>query len=113
MYRAVRVLPLGCRYADRSLSGGSAKNRPSAIDFSRQRPIEGEIDRRQSIYREIDRRRLIEGEKGKKRKRRKEDYLFPRAILAGASSLPAGRQRPRIVAARGSPALFLPREEKC
>ncbi|RRT57541.1 hypothetical protein B296_00047204 [Ensete ventricosum] len=31
---------------DRPLPGGSAKNRPSAVDFGRWQPIEGEIDRR-------------------------------------------------------------------
>ncbi|RWV97090.1 hypothetical protein GW17_00040149, partial [Ensete ventricosum] len=33
--------------------GGSAKNRPSAVDFGRRQPIEGEIDRRRSIEGEI------------------------------------------------------------
>ncbi|RWW32222.1 hypothetical protein GW17_00003122 [Ensete ventricosum] len=46
-----------------------------------------------------------------KKKKRKEEYLFPRAILVGASSLPTGRQRPRTIAARGSRALSLPCEE--
>ncbi|RWW46322.1 hypothetical protein BHE74_00047765, partial [Ensete ventricosum] len=31
---------------DRLLPGGSAKNRPSVVDFGRWRSIEGEIDRR-------------------------------------------------------------------
>ncbi|RZR84372.1 hypothetical protein BHM03_00011201 [Ensete ventricosum] len=47
----------------------------------------------------------------KKKKKRKEEYLFPRAILIGVSSLPADRQRPRAIATRGERALFLPREE--
>ncbi|RWW43031.1 hypothetical protein BHE74_00051360 [Ensete ventricosum] len=34
----------GYRYADRSLPGGTTKNRSSAVDFGRRRPIEGEID---------------------------------------------------------------------
>ncbi|RWW87750.1 hypothetical protein BHE74_00003401 [Ensete ventricosum] len=88
---AVHTCPSGYRYADRLLPGGSAKNRPSTVDFDRRRPIEEEIDRRQSIEREIDRRRLIEEEKGKKkRKRRKKKRRIPRLR-------------------RGS--LFLPREE--
>ncbi|RWV80804.1 hypothetical protein GW17_00057861, partial [Ensete ventricosum] len=45
-------------------------------------------------------------------RQRKEEYLFPRAILAGAPSLPVGRQCPCAVAVRGSRALFLPRGDK-
>ncbi|RZS26281.1 hypothetical protein BHM03_00059600 [Ensete ventricosum] len=30
----------GCRYVDRPLTGDSAKNRSSAVDFDRRRPIE-------------------------------------------------------------------------
>ncbi|RWW42092.1 hypothetical protein BHE74_00052382 [Ensete ventricosum] len=57
------------------------------------RAVSPKIDRRQSIEGEIVRRRSIEGEKGKKkkRKRRKEEYLFSRVILTGAPSLPTGR----------------------
>ncbi|RWV85730.1 hypothetical protein GW17_00052456, partial [Ensete ventricosum] len=61
----------GCWYADRPLSGDSVKNRLLAVDFGR--------------------RRSIEGEKGKK-KRKKKEYLFPRAILAGALLPCAGRK---------------------
>ncbi|RWW40886.1 hypothetical protein BHE74_00053673 [Ensete ventricosum] len=74
--------------------------RPSEIDFDRRRSIEGEIDRQRSI----------EGEKGKKKKRKKrKEYLFPRAILVGAPSphavvargshAPARRRRPRVTGA--------------
>ncbi|RWV90263.1 hypothetical protein GW17_00047554, partial [Ensete ventricosum] len=90
-------------YEDNNMVAGMRTARYQAIPpkINRRRPIEGEIDRRRSI----------EGEKGKKKKKRKEEYLFPRAILAGAPSLPAGRQRLCAVAARRSQALFLPREE--
>ncbi|RRT32060.1 hypothetical protein B296_00042663 [Ensete ventricosum] len=53
-YRAVRTGPLGYRYADRPLLGGTAK-----------------IDCRRSIEGEIDRQWSIEGEKGKKKKRKR------------------------------------------
>ncbi|RWW22524.1 hypothetical protein GW17_00013271 [Ensete ventricosum] len=74
-YRAIHIGPLGYRYADRSLPGGTAK-----------------IDHRRSIEGEIDRRRSIEGEKrkNKKRKRRKKKR---RNI--------SRRPRPHVVAARG------------
>ncbi|RRT82186.1 hypothetical protein B296_00010879 [Ensete ventricosum] len=79
---------------------------------SRYRAVSPKIDRWRSIEGEIDRRRSIEGEKEKKkRKKRKEEYLFPRAILVGASSLLAGRQCSRVIVACGSQVLFLPREE--
>ncbi|RWW31059.1 hypothetical protein GW17_00004327 [Ensete ventricosum] len=85
---------------------------PLATERFRQKSIVGGRFR-WSIEGEIDRRRSIEGEKGKKEKRtkRKEEYLFPRAILVGASSLLAGRQCSRVIAAHGSRALFQPREE--
>ncbi|RRT32893.1 hypothetical protein B296_00058438, partial [Ensete ventricosum] len=72
---------------DRRLPGGTAKNRPSAVDFGRQQPIEGEIDCRQSIEGEIG---SIEGEKGKKKKRKKRKKK-------------RRRRKPSVVAARGSP----------
>ncbi|RWW35462.1 hypothetical protein BHE74_00059605 [Ensete ventricosum] len=50
----------------------------------------------------VGRLREKKGRRGKEEKR-KEEYLFPRAILAGASPLPAGRQRPRVVAGRQRP----------
>ncbi|RWV98415.1 hypothetical protein GW17_00038742, partial [Ensete ventricosum] len=46
----------------------------------------------------IDHRQSIEGEKGKKKRRRRKK-TFPRAVLARAPSLPAGR--PRAVLACG------------
>ncbi|RZS14848.1 hypothetical protein BHM03_00046597 [Ensete ventricosum] len=58
---AVHTGPSSCRYVDRPLSGSSAKNRPSAVDFGRRRSIEGEFNRRCSI----------EQEKGKKKKRKR------------------------------------------
>ncbi|RZS14557.1 hypothetical protein BHM03_00046262, partial [Ensete ventricosum] len=47
----------------------------------------------------IDHRQSIEGEKGKKKRRRRKKTSFPRAVLARAPSLPAGR--PRAVLACG------------
>ncbi|RRT57663.1 hypothetical protein B296_00036185, partial [Ensete ventricosum] len=64
--QVLAIVFLRCRYANRPLSGGTAKNRPSAVDFGRQRPIEGE-----------------KGKKKKKRKRRKkrgEDTVLARAL---------------------------------
>ncbi|RWV90475.1 hypothetical protein GW17_00047318 [Ensete ventricosum] len=97
----------GCRYADRSLPCGFAKNRSSTVDFGRRRPIEGKIDRQWSIsvvggrFRE----KLIVGCRSREKS---SSGLFPRAIVIGALSLPAGRQRPSVVVACGSQALFLP-----
>ncbi|RWW01378.1 hypothetical protein GW17_00035588 [Ensete ventricosum] len=34
------MLDISCRYVDRPLTGDSAKNRSSAVDFDRRRPIE-------------------------------------------------------------------------
>ncbi|RRT58564.1 hypothetical protein B296_00046496, partial [Ensete ventricosum] len=73
----------GYRYVDRSLLGGSAKNR---------RSIEEEIGCRQSIEREIDRQRSIGEEKGKKRKRRKTKRRRK-------NTSPAHRHRPRVARA--------------
>ncbi|RZS08133.1 hypothetical protein BHM03_00039066 [Ensete ventricosum] len=82
-YRAVCTGPLGYRYIDCLLSGGTAK-----------------IDLRRSIEGEIDRWRLIEGEKGnkKKRKRRqkkeekKKEYLVPSSpARVTRASPPVGR----------------------
>ncbi|RWW39093.1 hypothetical protein BHE74_00055609, partial [Ensete ventricosum] len=95
--------------------------------------------RYQAVLPKIDRRRSIEREKGKKKKkrkkkkkkenrRRKNTYRL-RAVVACASSSPAHRRRPQVastraplppagcqrlrgVAARGSQALFLPHGEK-
>ncbi|RWW39493.1 hypothetical protein BHE74_00055179, partial [Ensete ventricosum] len=77
----------GYQFADRSLPGGTAKNRSLAIDFCRRRPIEGEIDRRP-----------IEEEKGqkKKRKRRKKKSRRNNTALY----LPVRRRRPPIARAR-------------
>ncbi|RWW86427.1 hypothetical protein BHE74_00004797 [Ensete ventricosum] len=95
---------VSCRNADLPLSGGTAKNRSSAVDFCRWQPIEGEIDRRRSIEGEIDLRRLIEGEKGKKKKkmkrkkrekrRRRNNTWRPRVVLACAPSSPASAFSP-------------------
>ncbi|RWW02418.1 hypothetical protein GW17_00034495 [Ensete ventricosum] len=82
-------IPVGCRNADRPLPGGTAKNRPSTVDFNRRRPIEGEIDRQ----------RLIEGEgkKKKKRKRRKKEKRRKEIIpSARALSPPVRYRRPRV-----------------
>ncbi|RZS13007.1 hypothetical protein BHM03_00044534 [Ensete ventricosum] len=84
----------GYRYADRPLPGGSVKNRPSAVDFGRQRSIEEEIDRRRSIEREIDCRRSIEEEKWKKRKRKKKKR-------GRKNTSPACRRRQRVTRDRG------------
>ncbi|RRT48309.1 hypothetical protein B296_00053190, partial [Ensete ventricosum] len=87
-YRAVRTCPPGYQYADRPLPGDTAK-----------------IDRQRSIEREIDRRRSIEGEKGKTRRRGKEERRrgeeerIPRAVLTRMSSLVC-RRRPRSRVAR-------------
>ncbi|RRT53756.1 hypothetical protein B296_00048961, partial [Ensete ventricosum] len=60
--------------------------------------LKGEIDRRRSIEREKGRKKK-KSKKKKKRKEEKKNTYRPRAVLACASSLPAGRQRPRVVAA--------------
>ncbi|RWW22044.1 hypothetical protein GW17_00013777 [Ensete ventricosum] len=95
---AVHIGPPGYRYVDRPLPGGSAKNRPSAVDFGCRRPIEVEIDCWRLIEREIDRRRSIEEEKGKKKRKRKKKKRRRK------NTSPARRPRPPTVAARGSPA---------
>ncbi|RZR74021.1 hypothetical protein BHM03_00031135 [Ensete ventricosum] len=77
-YRPVRTGPTADRYADRSLSGSTAK-----------------IDHRRLIKGEIDHRRLIGEEKGKKKKKKKK-------YIARAPSLPTGR--PCTLVACGSPA---------
>ncbi|RWW33087.1 hypothetical protein GW17_00002220 [Ensete ventricosum] len=77
--------------------------------------LKGEIDRRRSIEGEIDRRRSIEREKGKKKKRKKKkkkEKRRKRIPIARARSSPVHRRCPRVVGARGSRALFLPRGEK-
>ncbi|RWW14042.1 hypothetical protein GW17_00022217 [Ensete ventricosum] len=79
--------------------------------------LKGEIDRRRLIEREINRQWSIEREKGRKKKKRKKkkkkrNTYCQHVVLACASSSPASRQRSRVVAARGSWALFLPRGEK-
>ncbi|RWW40508.1 hypothetical protein BHE74_00054078, partial [Ensete ventricosum] len=92
LYRPVLAVHTGppcCWYADRPLLGGTANNRPSAVDFDCQQSIEGEIDRWRLIS-------IIDGRRrGKKRRKRK-----PSAVLARAP-LPGEHPRP----------LFLPREE--
>ncbi|RWW60929.1 hypothetical protein BHE74_00032039, partial [Ensete ventricosum] len=86
---------ISCRYADSPLSGGTAKNRSSVVDFGRWRLIEGEIDHWRSIEGEI---RSIEGEKGKKKKRkrkrkREEENLAPVLARTPLSPSPAVRRR--------------------
>ncbi|RWW68736.1 hypothetical protein BHE74_00023722, partial [Ensete ventricosum] len=66
-------------YADRSLSGGTAK-----------------IDRRRSIKGEIDRRRSIEEEKGKRKKKKKRKKRKKKKRKKGEEKIP----RPRALAAR-------------
>ncbi|RWW28699.1 hypothetical protein GW17_00006801 [Ensete ventricosum] len=70
-YQAARIGPLGYRYADRLLSGGTAK-----------------IDRRRSIEREKGKKKKKNWKRRKKRRRREE--RIPRNVLACASLLPAG-----------------------
>ncbi|RWW87433.1 hypothetical protein BHE74_00003747 [Ensete ventricosum] len=84
------------RYVDRSLPGGSIKNRSSAVDFGCWRPIEEEIDRRRSIKREIDRRQSIEEEKGKKKRKR-----IKKKKRGRKNTSLARRPRPPAVASRG------------
>ncbi|RZR83747.1 hypothetical protein BHM03_00010443, partial [Ensete ventricosum] len=84
------------RYVDRSLPGGSIKNRSSAVDFGCWRPIEEEIDRRRSIKREIDRRQSIEEEKGKKKRKR-----IKKKKRGRKNTSLARRPRPPAVVARG------------
>ncbi|RZR76435.1 hypothetical protein BHM03_00001183 [Ensete ventricosum] len=80
---------IGCRYADRPLPGGSTKNRPSAVDFDRQRLIE----------REKGRKKKKRKKKKKKEKRRKKTYR-PRAVLARAPSSLACRRHPWVANSR-------------
>ncbi|RWW88517.1 hypothetical protein BHE74_00002599 [Ensete ventricosum] len=99
LYRPVRAVhtgPLGYRYANRPLLGGSVKNRPSTVDFGRRRPIEEEIDRRRSIEREIDGRlRKKKGRRGNEKKEGKKEYL------ARTPSSPACRRRSWVAHGRG------------
>ncbi|RWW55701.1 hypothetical protein BHE74_00037667, partial [Ensete ventricosum] len=85
--RAVHTGPPSYRYADRLLPGGTAKNRPSTVDFGRRRSIEKAIDRRRSIEEEKEKE---EEEEKKKKEEEKKEY---RAVLARTPSLPAGRSR--------------------
>ncbi|RZS16056.1 hypothetical protein BHM03_00048020, partial [Ensete ventricosum] len=79
---------------------------------ARYRAVPPKIDRRRSISAVGGRLREKREEEEEEKKKKRKEYLFPRAILAGARRpLPAGHQRPRAVVARGSRALFLPREE--
>ncbi|RRT34963.1 hypothetical protein B296_00057645, partial [Ensete ventricosum] len=74
--RAVHTGPPGCRYADCQLPSGTVKNRPSAIDFGRRQSIEGE-----------------KGKKKRKRiKRKEEENLAP--VLSRAASSPSPVVRP-------------------
>ncbi|RZS08785.1 hypothetical protein BHM03_00039803, partial [Ensete ventricosum] len=75
----------GYRYVDRPLPGGTAKNRPSMVDFGRQRPIDGEIDRRRSIEGEKEKKK----KKRKRRKKKRRRTYFPRDILACVPWLPS------------------------
>ncbi|RWW33819.1 hypothetical protein GW17_00001451 [Ensete ventricosum] len=87
--------PPGCRYADHLLPGGTAKNRPSAVDFGRQRPIEGEIG---SIEREQGKKKKRKRRKKKRRKRK------PSVVIASAPSPPSATRRRRASALARSPA---------
>ncbi|RWW49219.1 hypothetical protein BHE74_00044651 [Ensete ventricosum] len=111
---------------DHPLPDGTAKNRPSTIDFGHRQPIEGEStiggrlreigDRVREIgnrLREIEDQRKREEEEEEKKMRRN------RTSTVVARRSPA-RRRPRPVTAHGSPArcrlphsraIFLPREE--
>ncbi|RWW79897.1 hypothetical protein BHE74_00011786 [Ensete ventricosum] len=90
-------------YADRTLLGCTAKNRPSTIDFGRQRPIEGEIDRRRSIS-AVDGRlreksgRLREKKERRRRRRKKEKRRGEEENLAPSSPSLAGRAGRKIEA---------------
>ncbi|RWW00194.1 hypothetical protein GW17_00036857 [Ensete ventricosum] len=79
-------------------SSGSAKNRPSTVDFSRWRSIERE-------------KRKKKKRKKKKKKEEKKNTYRTHAVLARAQSSPV-RRRSRVVVAGGSQVLFLPHEEK-
>ncbi|RWW05402.1 hypothetical protein GW17_00031324 [Ensete ventricosum] len=101
--RAVHTGPLGCRYVDRLLPGGSAKNRPSTVDFGRRGSIEGEIDRGRSIERE-------KGKKKKKRKRRKKEKRRKKNLApthGPCSCIVAARWPPAPARRRCPRALFL------
>ncbi|RWW23242.1 hypothetical protein GW17_00012521 [Ensete ventricosum] len=97
-YRPICTSPIADWYANRPLSGGTAKIgrrqlilavndrfRLSTVDFDRRRSIEGEIDRQ----------RLIEEEKGKKKKRKRRKKKKRRISTSC---------RPRLRVTRGSPA---------
>ncbi|RZS11233.1 hypothetical protein BHM03_00042552 [Ensete ventricosum] len=70
-----------------STTGGTAKNRPSVVDFGRQRAIEGEIDRRRSTEGEKWNKKKKRKRRKKKKKRRR--IYFPRDVLARALSPPS------------------------
>ncbi|RZS02668.1 hypothetical protein BHM03_00032746, partial [Ensete ventricosum] len=121
---AVHIGPPGYRYVDRPLPGGSAKNRPSAVDFGCRRPIEIK-DHRFALYRpvravctsstvdrytdrplpggiaKIDRQRSISvvgGRLREKSKRRRRGCIPPFPALSST----AYRRCPHVVLARGS-----------
>ncbi|RRT57315.1 hypothetical protein B296_00034927 [Ensete ventricosum] len=60
----------------------------------------------------IDRRRKREEEEEDEKEEKKEKRVEERIPIARARSLPVRRRRSRVVVARGSQALFLPRGEK-
>ncbi|RWW61182.1 hypothetical protein BHE74_00031784 [Ensete ventricosum] len=104
-YGPVHTGPSVYRYADRQLPGGTAKNRPSAVDFGHRRPIEREIDRRRLIEgdrwsTEEDRRSEKKGRRrrrGKEEEEKKHNLYRHRPQVAHAPLSPTGR--PRAVAA--------------
>ncbi|RWW03285.1 hypothetical protein GW17_00033568 [Ensete ventricosum] len=112
-YRAVHIGPSGCRYANRLLPGGTAKNRPLTVDFGRRwsiSTVSGRLREKSTIGSRL-REKKGRRRRGKEEKRREEENLAP--------SSPAHRRRPRprIVAARMPSQgerprlLFLPHEE--
>ncbi|RWW39318.1 hypothetical protein BHE74_00055367 [Ensete ventricosum] len=91
-YRAVRTGPLGYRYADRPLLGGTAK-----IDC--RRSIEGEKGKKKKRKRrkkkEERRRKKEERRKKKEERRKKKEEENKKKYLA--PSLPARRRRPLVM----------------
>ncbi|RWW32780.1 hypothetical protein BHE74_00021658 [Ensete ventricosum] len=76
-------------------TGWYHQNRPSAVNFGRQRSIEGEIDHRQSIEREKGKKKKKRKRKMKKRRRRKKKTTFHHAVLArslSSASSPLGTE---------------------
>ncbi|RWV94129.1 hypothetical protein GW17_00043369 [Ensete ventricosum] len=99
--------PSGYRYADRPLPGGSAKIRPSAIDFGRRRSIsagDGRLKKKSTIGGRLREKSIVGGQlRKKKRKRRnkkKRRIPRPRAV-AHAQGRFFSRARRQSVSPRG------------